>query len=152
MIGERLAPEVVEVLLGQTTLEEGAGVDAGRRVALEEDLVARPLVAAAEEVVVADLVQAGGTGVGGEVPADALEPRVRPQHHGQRVPANEAPDLELHRLVAGEVGLLLRADRVDVAGLRQRRQADLQLTGTLEQLEDDEAGAIRPGGLHQLVE
>ena len=34
--------EVVELLLGQPALEEGAGVDARRGVALEEDLVARP--------------------------------------------------------------------------------------------------------------
>ena len=37
---QRLAAEVVELLLGQPALEEGAGVDPGRRVALEEDLVA----------------------------------------------------------------------------------------------------------------
>ena len=51
---------MVELVLGQPALEEGAGVDAGRRVALEEDLVAARLgVLAPEEVVEADLVQAG---------------------------------------------------------------------------------------------
>ena len=94
-----------------------------------------PVVRSAEEVVEADLVQAGGAGVGGEVAADALEPGVRAQHHGQRVPADHAPDAELHRLVAGEVGLLLGADRVDVAGLGQAREADLELARALEQLD-----------------
>jgi hypothetical protein len=50
-----LAAEALEVLLGQPALEERAGVDAGRGVPLEEDLVAAALVVlAAEEVVEAD--------------------------------------------------------------------------------------------------
>ena len=124
----------------------------GRRVALEEDLVPGRLVRAAEEVVEADLVEAGGAGVGREVAADALEPGVRAQHHGQRVPADHAPDAVLHRLVAGEVGLLLGADRVDVAGLGQRRKADLELAGALQEPEQDEAGALRAGRLDQGIE
>ena len=56
-----LAPEVVELVLGQAALEERAGVDARGGVALVEDLVAAALaVLAAEEVVEADLVQARG--------------------------------------------------------------------------------------------
>jgi len=39
-------------------------------------------------------------------------------------------------LVAGEGRLLLRTDRVDVAGLRQRRQADLKLARALEPFRD----------------
>ena len=76
--GHGLAPEVVELVLGQAALEEGAGVDPGRRVALVEDLVADPLaVLAPEEVVEADLVQARRAGVRREVAADAGEPGVR---------------------------------------------------------------------------
>ena len=41
----------------------------------------------------------------------------------------------------GNVGLLLGADRVDVAGLGQRRQPDLELARPLEELVDDEPGA-----------
>ena len=47
---ERLLPEVVEVVLGEPALEEGAGVDARRGVALEEDLVARRRVAVASSL------------------------------------------------------------------------------------------------------
>jgi hypothetical protein len=56
-----LLAEAVELVLGQPALEqEGAGVDAGGGVALEEDLVAAArVVLAAEEVVEADLVEAG---------------------------------------------------------------------------------------------
>ncbi len=52
----------------------------------------------------------------------------------------------------GERGLLLGADRVDVAGLGQRRQPDVALAGTLEQFEQEEAGALLAGLLNQLVE
>ena len=62
------------------------------------------------------------------------------------------PDAQLHRLVAREVGLLLGADRVDVAGLGQRRQADLELAGALEQLVDEEPGPALALLLDDLVE
>ena len=41
----------------------------------------------------------------------------------------------------GNARLLLGADGVDVAGLGQRRQPDLELAGALEELVDDEPGA-----------
>src|SRR5699024_12185580 len=51
-------------------LEEGAGVHPRRGMALEEDLVAAAgMVLAAEEVVEPDLVEGGGSRVGGDVSA-----------------------------------------------------------------------------------
>ena len=41
LAGHDLAAEVVQLLLAEAALEEGAGVDARRGVALEEDLVAQ---------------------------------------------------------------------------------------------------------------
>ena len=38
----QLTAVVVELVLAEAALEEGAGIDAGGGVALEEDLVARP--------------------------------------------------------------------------------------------------------------
>ena len=46
LLRRRLAPEVVQLLLGEAALEEGPRVDARRRVALVEDLVAGPAVVA----------------------------------------------------------------------------------------------------------
>ena len=86
------------------------------------------------------------------MPADSLEPMIGAQHHGQRVPADHAPDAKLHRLVAGEFRLLLRADGVDVARLDQRRQPDLQLPRSLEQLVDDESRPVRSGALDDRIE
>ena len=112
-------------------------------MALVEDLVATPLpVLATEEVVEPGLVQAGRGRIRRKVAADAGELAVRAQDHRDRIPADDAPDAQLHRLVAREVGLLLRADRVDVARLGERRQADLELAGTLQELVHQEARAL----------
>jgi hypothetical protein len=133
---------VVELLLADAALKEGPRVHARRRVALEVDLVAGAVIGSPEEVVEADFVQAGGAGVGGQMTADALEARVGAQHHGQRVPANDATDAVLHLLVTREIGLLLGRDGVDVAGLHERRQPDVQLARALQQLVDQEPRAV----------
>ena len=98
-----LLAERVEVVLGQASLDEGAGVDAGGRVALEVDLVAAAgVVLAAEEVVEAHLVQRRGGGVGRDVAADALAAALRAVHHDRGVPADPAAVAALDLLVAGE--------------------------------------------------
>ena len=84
-----LAPEPVELLLGEPAFEERARVDARRGVALEEDLVAEAAVAlAAEEVVEADVVERGRRRERREVAAEAVEAVVRPVDHRHRVPAD----------------------------------------------------------------
>src|SRR4030095_553219 len=77
---------------------------------------------------------------------------VRAQHHDDRVPADDAPDAQLHRLVTRERGLLLRRDRVDVARLDQTRQPDAQLACPLEHLAEQEVGAIGAGRADDAVE
>ena len=56
------------------------------------------------------------------------------------------------RVVAGEVGLLLRADRVDVAGLRQGWQSHLELASALQQAVEEESGPIGPAGGDHVLE
>ena len=64
--------------LAEPTLEERSGVDAGRCVALEEDLVTEARVGlAAKEVVEPDLVEGGGRRVRREVAADSVDASVR---------------------------------------------------------------------------
>src|SRR2546430_1705770 len=122
-------------------------------MSLEEDLIARrAVVLAAEEVVEADLIEARRRGVRREVTADALEVVVRAHDHRDRGPADKPPDVELHLLVAGEVRLLLRRDRVDVPRLRERGQSDVEHPRPLEQLVEDEASAIAARLLYQRVE
>src|SRR5207249_12073697 len=48
--------------------------------------------------------------------------------------------------------LLLGRDRVDVARLGERREPDVQLAGSLEQLVEDEPGAFGAAGAHESVE
>jgi hypothetical protein len=70
-----LLAEAVELVLGESALEERPGVDAGGGMALEEDLVAGlAVLLAAKEVVEADLVERGRRRVGGDVAADAEPP------------------------------------------------------------------------------
>ena len=137
-----LETEVVELLVSQPPLDVGAGIDAGRGVALEVHLVAGgAVVLAPEEVVEADLVQRGRAGVGREVASDARVAHVRPRDHDRRVPADVGTDPALEVLVAGEPGLLVGRDRVDVRARDGRREADLAGSRPLEELHQQEAGA-----------
>ena len=151
-MGQLLA-EPVQLVLAQPALEERAGVDARGRVPLEEHLVAGlAVVLAAEEVVEADLVQAGRRGVGGDVPAHAEAGPVGPGHHDGRVPPDVGADPPFHVLVAREPRLALRRDRVDVVGAAQARHADLLLTRPLQQPEHHVPGPGPAAGAHHAVE
>ena len=100
-----LAPEPVEVLLVQPPFEERPGVDARRRVALEEDLVAGAAVAlAAEEVVEADVVERGRRRERGEVTAEAVEAVVGAVDHRHGVPADVRADAALEHSSPGNHG------------------------------------------------
>ena len=142
-VARHLVAVVVELLLGQATLDVGPGVNAGRRVPLEEDLVAEAAVGlAAEEVVEADLVERGRAGVGRQVPADALGARVGPDHHGRRVPADVGPDAPLLVLVTGEPGLGVGRDGVHVGRRDGGGELDLLGARPLQELHQEVA---RPG-------
>ncbi len=131
----------VELIFCQAALQEGPGVDAGSRVTLDENLVARLVILAAEEMVEADLVEAGRRGVGGDVPADPEARPVGPRHHDGGVPANVGADPPLGVLVTGEPRLPLGRDGVDVVRAAQARHADLLLPGPFQQPEHDVPGA-----------
>ena len=149
----QLLTETVQLLLGQPSFEERAGVDPRCRVALEEDLVAGlAVVLAAEEVVEADLIQAGRGGVGGDVPADAEAGAVGPGHHDGGVPPDVGADPALDVLVAGEPRLALGGNGVDEVGAAQPRHADLLLTGPLQQAQHDVPGTGPAAGAHHVVE
>ena len=128
-----LLPEAVQPVFVQTTLEEGARVDAGRGVALEVDLVAATgVVGAAEEVVEAHLVQRGAGGIRRDVATHADPGSLCAVHHDRRVPPHVGADAPFDPLIAWEPRLLLRWNRVDVVGRRQRRDTDVALAGALQ--------------------
>ena len=137
-----LLAESVELRLGEAALEERAGVGAGGGVSLDEDLVAaRRVVGAAEEVVEPDLVQRGRRRVGGDVPADADPGALRAVHRDGGVPADPGAVAALDLLVAGELGLVLGGDGVDVVRRRNHRHAEVQVLRALEQAQHDLAAA-----------
>jgi len=98
-------------------------------VALVEDLIAWPANLAAEEVVEADLVEAGGARIGCQVTADAWVLPVGAQHHRRRIPAHDVPDASLHRLVAREGRLVTRLDGVDIRRGRQGGEIYAEIPG-----------------------
>ena len=111
-------------------------------MALEEDVVAAAgVVLAAEEVVEADLVERGRGGVGGDVPAHADAGALGARDHDGGVPAQPAAVGALGVLIAGEVGLVLDRDGVDVGGGGLSRKADVLLTGLGQHRQQDVAGA-----------
>ncbi len=148
-----LLAETVELILGQAPLEEGARVDAGGGVPLDEDLVAAVrVVEAPEEVVEPDLVEGGRRRVGGDVAADADAGALRAVHRDGRVPADPAAIAALELLIARELGLVLRSDGVDVVGDRHLRHVQLQLVRLVQQAQHDlaaTAGALRVDQLLQ---
>ena len=142
MGGGHLLTEAVHLFFGETTFEEGARVGAGGGVSLEEHVVAAAgVVLAAEEVVEADFVEGGNRGVGGDVSADldAGALGARDLHGG--VPADPAAVLALHGFVAGEVRLLINADRVDVGGRVLLGELNAVAPGLIEHMQQDVARA-----------
>ncbi len=88
--GEGLLAEALQLLLGEPAFDEGAGVDPGRGVALEEDQVAAVLLGGrVPEMVEAGLEELGRALVGGDVAADAFELLVGVDHQGHGVPAHQ---------------------------------------------------------------
>jgi hypothetical protein len=103
-------------------------------------------------VVEADLVETRGRLVGGDVAADLEPGPVRVGDHHRGVPADEGADPALDVLVAGEPGLALRRDGVDVVGAAQGGHSDVHLAGALEQPQHDVARAVAAPLVDQLVE
>ena len=140
--GDLLA-EAEQVLLAEPALEEGAGVDAGRGVALHVDEVAPVLLARrVPEVVEADLVERRGRLVGGDVPAQLGGLRVGAQHGGHRVPADDRPDPVLELEVTGIRVLALGRDRVDVRARRDGAVVGARAARVLEHAVEQVAGAL----------
>ncbi len=148
-----LLAKAVELLLGEPALEEGARVDAGRRVALDVDEVAAVLLRRrTPEVVEADLVKKRRRLEGRDVAAQLRGLLVRAQDHRDRVPAHERADAALHRRVAGQRRLVVDVDRVDVGGRPDVLDRGALVASALDYALDQIVGAPRPVVLHDGVE
>ncbi len=147
-----LLAEPVELGLGQPSLQERPGVDAGRDVALEVDQVpAVVLGRGVPEVVEAGVVHGGRGLEAGDVPAQLRGLLVGPEHDGQRVPAGQGADLVLKGQVARVGGLLVDRDGVHVRGgrrVRRRRAPPPALGGQLAEQEPRPVGPLE--GQHRV--
>ena len=124
----------MELILAQASLEERAGVDPRRGVALDVDEVAEVLVRPrAPEVVEADLVERLGRLVARDVAAELRRLGVRLEDDRDRVPADERRREPLELRVARELRLVLDGNRVDV----RRRDAGADRDAEILRVVDD---------------
>ena len=84
--------------------------------------------------------------------ADAHARPLRAVHHDGRVPPDPGPVAAFDVLVAGEPGLQLGRDGVDVVGRRQRRDGHPLFAGAFQQPQHQITRPRRAGSLQQLVE
>ena len=148
-----LLTEAVELVGGEPALQERPGVDARRRVTLDEDLVpAAGVGLAAEEVVEPHLVQRRRGGVRRDVAADADAGALCAVHHDRGIPADPGAVAAFDVFVAGEPRLQLGRDRVHVVGGCQRRDGDPLLARPFQQPQHQVAGTGGAGALEQIIE
>ena len=96
-------------------------------MSLEINRVALELVGASpEEMVEADFKQRRGGSVRGNVAANAVVDAVGANHHGQRVPPNQALDAALDFLIAREDGLFFKGNRIQVRSVRGEGKRDAE--------------------------
>ena len=146
---EHLPPEPVEVLLGESPLEVGAGVDPRGRVALDEHLVAEAAIGlAAPEVVEPDVVERGRRREGREVASEAREAVVGAVDHRHGVPADAGADPSLETLVGREPRFRVGRDRVHVVGRHHRGHVDAGVARALHQPRE-EVPRSRRGRVHR---
>ena len=144
--------EVEQLLLGQAAFHEGAGVDAGRAVALDVEAVAAVVFALAVPEMVEPGAEHRGDGceradVAAQVAAVGRVQPVGLDHHGHRVPAHVGAQPLLDLEVAGAALLLRGLDRVDITRGGGERHVDALLPRLLEQLFDQEVAPLGALGL-----
>src|SRR6202167_1548325 len=87
--GLEFAAKVLQLLLGDSAFEIGAGVNSGGGVSLKVDQVAiSALVLRVEKMVERDFIKSCSRGESRDMPADAFLKLVGAHHHGQRIPAD----------------------------------------------------------------
>ena len=141
------APIVREVFLREPSFQKCPRIHAGRRMRLEIHQVI-----GAEEMVEADFEQIRGRGIAGDVAAELRVRAVGAHHHGERVPAHDRREAALHFEIARELRLLRERDRILVRRVQHRRQRHAARAGVVEQLAQQEGGALAAFGFHQNVE
>ena len=148
-----LLAEMPQLLLAQSSLEVGARVDPGTRVALHEDQVAGMAVARrAPEVVETHLIQRGRGRVGGDVPAVLRIRAIRVDHHGHRVPADVCLDPAFQCPVPRVRLLIGDRNRIQVGRVRLVGQVRAGTARMVDQPLQQEMRALRSVDLQDGVD
>jgi hypothetical protein len=109
-------------------------------------------VVGAEEMVEADLEQVGRRGVARDVAAELGVRAVGAHHHGERVPAHDRRQAALQLEVTRVLRLVGERDRILVGRVQHRRQRHAAHARVVEELAQQERGALAALGAHQRVE
>src|SRR5688500_87680 len=118
MIAEFMT-EVLQVFLGESTLDVSSCVHAGRGVSLVVNEIAGLIaVGGVEEVVLTYLYQGRQGGIGRDVSADIFVVLVRSNNHRESVPANVVFDGSLNLAVSGVRKFFIDGNGVDVGGVK----------------------------------
>ena len=145
--------EMFQLVLGEPAFEEGARVDAGRGMTLDEHHVARMRVRLRPpEMIEAHFVERGRRGIRREVAAVFARHLVGVQHHRQRVPADVRLDAALEFAVARIGRLVAGRDRVDVGGVRTERKIRAGAARVVDQLLEQVVRALGALGLENRVD
>src|SRR6476620_9523642 len=138
-----LLTEAKKLLLGEPALDEGARVDTGRAVALDEDQVtAMPFGRRAPEMHKAGVIECRRRLKAGDVPTELRAFLIRAQHDGQRVPADIGADAMLNRSITGMLRFPVRWDGVEVGRCRRVRDWRAATARSVKQFVEQEGSAI----------
>src|SRR5450830_1564124 len=135
--------EVDQLFFRQAAFQEGARVDAGRRVARDVQQVAAVVFGrGAPEVVEADAQHVRQRGERGQVATQVAVGAVGPDHHRHRVPAHPRAQTLFVFQVAGTVGADVGGDGVDVGGVGGERDLGAAAAGQVDQALHQVVGAF----------
>src|SRR5258708_32640103 len=97
-----------------------------------------------EEMIEANFKERSGRGIRGNMAANAVVDSIGADHHGQRVPADQALDPALDLLVTGKYSLLFHGNCVHVGSVRGERWPDTQRQRTLAKTVEQKRCGFRP--------
>jgi hypothetical protein len=150
--GFQLAAEVPELFLVDPPFEIRSRVHPRSGMPLEEDHVAVLVgILPPEEVIEGHLVKSRRRGVSRDVAADAFLGLVRPDHHCERVPADQALDPALDVRLARHRHLLVGRNGVDVGGVGRERQFHAVLARVNRQLAQQPRHFDRTTALEHII-
>ena len=144
-----LHSEAIQLLLVQPSVEKGARINPGRRMPLKINQITGQAGAVlfyrtAEEMIKADIIKRRRRGETGDMPSQIAGLAVGPHHHRQRIPAHQAANAVLKRVVSGRGNLVRRRDGVDIPRIRGIRQISAIAARPVNQLPDEKMGSLIP--------